>query len=252
MGLILYRHCHLVVTTGHIKKTPGNFNMILFCTRSLTCCPVCLPPQIFGICLAQNLVSDVKAVKANWWPEGGRWGSRAPARSTRHTSRPSGLGWRTETRQHCIAAELSSTCTLSFIRAYAKSLHPCLSVTLESGEEYPTQTKQSTLCLPPSWILTLRPCRLQMLFKKNFLCASYDLFLWTIVFMGRSCTRTNVYWEIWSRGRKQKKKQRKKQTVSVSLLLFEVRRWIAPFHSVSGWTKLPTNSLFLTCPHILL
>lgn len=66
MGLILYRHCHLVVTTGHIKKTPGNFNMILFCTRSLTCCPVCLPPQIFGICLAQNLVSDVKAVKANW------------------------------------------------------------------------------------------------------------------------------------------------------------------------------------------
>ncbi len=24
--------------------------------------------QIFGICLAQNLVSDVRAVKANWWP----------------------------------------------------------------------------------------------------------------------------------------------------------------------------------------
>lgn len=29
---------------------------------SLTCSPL----QIFGICLAQNLVSDIKAVKANW------------------------------------------------------------------------------------------------------------------------------------------------------------------------------------------
>lgn len=31
--------------------------------------------QIFGICLAQNLVSDIRAVKANWWPfaEGDSW-----------------------------------------------------------------------------------------------------------------------------------------------------------------------------------
>lgn len=34
------------------------------------------PLQIFGICLAQNLVSDVKAVKANWWQE--RWYEEAP------------------------------------------------------------------------------------------------------------------------------------------------------------------------------
>lgn len=43
------------------------------------------PPQIFGICLAQNLVSDVKAVKANWWREEEVGCDEAPPT---HTARP--------------------------------------------------------------------------------------------------------------------------------------------------------------------
>lgn len=71
--LIFCHHWHLVVTAGNINNPLQycsllcfQYSALIFCNHLLTQCTVSFPLQIFGICLAQNLVSDVKAVKANW------------------------------------------------------------------------------------------------------------------------------------------------------------------------------------------
>lgn len=107
--------------------------------RHLTYFPVWLPLQIFGICLAQNLVSDVRTVKANWWQERWREGI-APLRphQSQHSTQTVLFSWvrRAKNVELYFTTELSSTFALSRMQTSKHTnLLRCLSVTLEGGEE---------------------------------------------------------------------------------------------------------------------
>lgn len=81
-------------------------------------------------------MSDIRAVKANWWQE--NWSGAAPAPNSHST--PSGWGGQPAT----FATELSNTHTCSHTLI-------CVWVTLEKENIFHRQTKQSELCLPLSW-----------------------------------------------------------------------------------------------------
>ena len=92
-----------------------------------------------------------------WWvtsklskPTGDRRGERgSPAPSTQHTKRvTSTRGRRAEKTFNSVyfATELSSTYALSH-----KEFTSICQWHLNGGEDYPTQTKQSTFCLPLVW-----------------------------------------------------------------------------------------------------
>lgn len=80
-------------------------------------CPVAVF-QIFGICLAQNLVSDVKAVKANWWHE--------PPHRTSRPGQLSTLG--------TVQVWMASQHTCKRTDRKKKGFCSCSSVTLEMGK----------------------------------------------------------------------------------------------------------------------
>lgn len=83
-------------------------------------------------------MSDIRAVKANWWQE--NWSGAAPAPNSHST--PSGWGGQPAT----FATELSNTHTHTCSHTLI-----CVWVTLEKENIFHRQTKQSELCLPLSW-----------------------------------------------------------------------------------------------------
>lgn len=122
--------------------------------------PAWLSLQIFGICLAQNLVSDVKAVKANWWQQ--RWSVEGTGEGARAScpSQPHQVN-RAHKRSH--PAEDREPWTLNTVRFTTElsSTYTCRHKEFTSlfffsdnqvgRRKYPMQTKQSTFCLPLSW-----------------------------------------------------------------------------------------------------
>lgn len=132
-GLILGHHCHLVVSPGNIKQTSFFWHLVLcgFFPRFLASASL---KTWSAMSKLSKPTGDMRGEVREPCPSG-------PARvNTAHKpSRPAEDGEQTQNR--CI-------------RADTKSLIPCLSLEGGGRRKYPTQTKQSTLCLPPSWDFT--------------------------------------------------------------------------------------------------
>lgn len=164
-----------------------------------------LPLQIFGICLAQNLVSDVKAVKANWWQERWREGVSplSPTQGQHSTQTiPSSRGWRAKNIQLCLLYHWAKHHIHCLTLADKQILRVCLTVYQWhfNGEKIKsTETKQLIFCLPMSWDLNPK------IQRTILISVSCDSVLWTIVFMGHGCTQTPVSWEVGNHGWKYKK-----------------------------------------------
>lgn len=159
-------------------------------------CVFCL--QIFGICLAQNLVSDVKAVKANWWQE--RWSRAAPAlmpsqviKTAHKQIRPAED--REPTAQR-IVTELSSMYTLVCLHMCKYSIYFLFFVVFISD----TQRGNKIYHLNQTVGAMLPTLEFILYFLFSHLVFGTHVF----VFMARSCTRTPVKlgnWKPWMKVR---------------------------------------------------
>lgn len=122
-----------------------------------------------------------------------------------------------------------------------------LFITWRGRRKYPTQTKQSNTLFTTQLGFSLNIQRTTVLPTSElvFLSVSSDFFfLWTSVFMGRSCTRTPVSWEIGSHGWDDKKKTKEnRQVLFLGQALHCHRATVCP---ARDWTFPPKNSLFLT------
>ncbi len=220
-----------MVTTGNIQQTPAIQQSALPFFLTVKCCilisffrfPVWFPLQIFGICLAQNLVSDVKAVKANWWQV--RWEGASPfsqAQPGQHSTLtvPSSWGRRAENIQLCPlchwAKQHIHTLTSVYVQTqqvyfpvYQRHLkgekiiphEPNTLFTTQLGFE-PKYTEDS-----PAYF------RARYFF---FSSVSSDFVFWTCVFVGHSCIRTPLSCDIASHGWKRQLKQTMEKGQEVS------------------------------------
>lgn len=189
--------------------------------------------------------------------EGVKQGRLAPQDQPGHYSTltvPS--GWDGELKNtQLFATELSSTYTPLSSYTDSDRLPAWWSVTLEEGEQNPTQTKQTTLCLPLSWDFssniprTILPTTLRSFYLFWF---PFNLLLDKRIYRGRSCTRTPVSQEIGSHGRKSettKKQSKRGQQVSLvrsSITLLQSHYPHSAKLNISSYKQLLVNVPTLT------
>lgn len=217
--LSLYHHRHLVVATGILKQTSAitadcsffSFNTnILYSVFSSS---VSLSWLHVLRVLFRFLVS---ASRKTWWvmsklskPTGDRSCEArkphpsGPTRATQHTNSPVQL--RAESQGHSIlvsfATELSSTYTLSHLYTCKtqRVYFPVCQWHLKGWKNIPHKPNSQHFVYHSAGIFN--PNIKRTVLPTTFcFSVSSDFVLWTRVFMGRSCTRTSVNWEIGSHG----------------------------------------------------